>query len=302
METPVAFFIFNRPKQTEKVFSIIRQAKPSKLFIVADGAREKHSEDQCKCLQAREIVSEIDWECEVLTNFSDINLGCKYRVASGIDWVFEQVEEAIILEDDCLPHPSFFPYCDELLKKYRYDTRITSISGHNSNLRRERTTDSYYFSRYNCVWGWATWRRAWANYDVNMKLWNTICDGNWLNDILDNASAVTQWKNIFQNTYDDKVDTWDYQWRFACWIQSGLTVLPSVNLISNIGYGADATHTKIVNSELANLPITAMSFPLQHPEFVIRNANSDRYADNTINLLWRLKKAFRRCYKSIRLP
>jgi hypothetical protein len=302
METPVAFFIFNRPKQTEKVFAIIQQVKPSKLFIVADGAREKNSEDQCKCFQAREIVSKIDWECEVLTNFSDVNLGCKYRVASGIDWIFEQVEEAIILEDDCLPHPSFFPYCDELLKKYRYDTRITSISGHNSNLRRERTTDSYYFSRYNCVWGWATWRRAWANYDLNMKLWNTICDGNWLNDILDNASAVTQWKNIFQNTYDDKVDTWDYQWRFACWIQSGLTILPSVNLISNIGYGADATHTTFVNSELANLPITAMSFPLQHPEFVIRNANSDRYTDNTTNLLWRLKKAVHRCHKSIKLP
>ncbi len=293
MEAPIAFFIFNRPKQTERVFETIRQAKPSKLFIVADGPREGISEDVTKCLQTREIVSRVDWDCEVLTNFSDVNMGCKYRVSSGIDWVFEQVEEAIIVEDDCLPHPSFFPYCNELLKKYKNDTRITSISGHSSQLKGSRISDSYYFSRYDCVWGWATWRRAWKNYDLDMQLWETICDGDWLTDVLGNASAVKQWQRIFQITYDGNIDTWDYQWRFACWIHSGLTILPNVNLVSNIGFGADATHTTILN-ELANLPTAAMSFPLQHPEFVIRNAKADKYVDNTINFFWRLKKAIRR--------
>lgn len=293
MEAPIAFFIFNRPQQTEKVFETIRQAKPSKLFIVADGPREGISEDVTKCLQTREIVSRVDWDCVILTNFSDFNMGCKYRVSSGIDWVFSQVEEAIIIEDDCLPHPSFFPYCNELLKKYKHDTRITSISGHNSQLKDSRISDSYYFSRYDCVWGWATWRRAWGNYDLDMKSWETICDGNWLMDVLGNASAVKQWQRIFQITYDGNIDTWDYQWRFACWIQSGLTILPNINLVSNIGFGADATHT-IIPSELANLPTAEMPFPLQHPEFVIRNAKADKYVDNTINLFWRIKKAIRR--------
>ncbi len=293
MEAPIAFFIFNRPKQTAKVFEAIRQAKPQHLLIVADGARKEVSEDVHKCRQAREVVSKIDWPCEVVTNFSDVNMGCKYRVSSGIDWVFAQVEKAIIIEDDCLPHPSFFPYCNELLNKYKHDTRITSISGHNSQLKGSRISDSYYFSRYDCVWGWATWRRAWKNYDLDMKLWETICDGDWLIDVLGNASAVKQWQRIFQITYDGNIDTWDYQWRFACWIQSGLTILPNINLVSNIGFGADATHTTIP-SELANLPTAAMPFPLQHPEFVIRNAQSDKYVDNTINLFWRIKKAIRR--------
>jgi hypothetical protein len=291
MKAPIAFFIFNRPKQTKKVFETIREAQPHKLFIVSDGPRKGISQDADKCWQTREIVSKVDWNCEVLTHFSNINMGCKHRVSSGIDWVFEQVEEAIIVEDDCLPHPSFFPYCDELLKKYKNDTRITSISGHNSHLKSKRTNNSYYFSRYHYVWGWATWRRAWKNYDLEMQLWETIRDGNWLTDVLGNASAVQQWQSIFQITYDGNIDTWDYQWQFACWIQSGLAILPNINLVSNIGFGADATHTKIPNSKLANLPTAAMPFPLQHPDFVIRNAQADKYVDNTINLLWRLKEA-----------
>ena len=290
MKTPVAFIIFNRPDTTAKVFEAIRQAKPSKLLVVADGARQGKVGEAEKCAATRAIINGVDWECEVLTNYSDVNLGCKRRVSSGIDWVFQQAEEAIILEDDCLPDPSFFPYCEELLERYRHDTRVMSISGDNFQFGRKRTTDSYYFSRYNHVWGWASWRRAWKHYDVNMQLWQTVRDGGWLEDLLGDSSELRMWHQNFQRIFDGKVDTWDYQWVFACWIQSGLIIVPNVNLISNIGFGADATHTTSAVNELANLPVEAVSFPLKHCEFVVRDAQADSFeASSSSNLLLRVK-------------
>jgi hypothetical protein len=294
MKTPVAFIIFNRPDTTARVFEAIRQAKPPLLLVIADGARTSKVGETEKCAATRAIIDGVDWECEVRTNYSDMNLGCKRRVSSGINWVFEQVEEAIILEDDCLPHPTFFDYCDELLEKYRDDTRIMSISGDNFQFGRKRTSDSYYFSRYNHIWGWATWRRAWRHYDVNMKLWHTIRDGGWLNDILDNHSVMKVWQKNFQSVYDGKVDTWDYQWIFACWTQSGLTILPNVNLISNIGFGSEATHTKNSDSKFANLPIEDIFFPLKHPEFIIQNTNADRYFQEIGSLSARIKNTIDR--------
>jgi hypothetical protein len=281
LKTPVALIIFNRPDTTAKVFEAIRQAKPPLLLVIADGARTAKEGEAEKCAVTRAIIDGVDWDCEVRTNYSDVNLGCKRRVSSGIDWVFEQVEEAIILEDDCLPHPSFFDYCDELLDKYRYDTRIMSISGDNFQFGRQRTSDSYYFSQYNHIWGWATWRRAWKHYDVNVQLWNTVRDGGWLDDILNDASVVEVWQKNFQDVHDGKVDTWDYQWVFACWVQSGLTILPNVNLISNIGFGVEATHTRSADNKSANLPVEAISLPLQHPEFVVRNLDADKYFEHS---------------------
>jgi hypothetical protein len=297
MKTPVAFIIFNRPDTTARVFEAIRQAKPPLLLVIADGARSSKSGEAEKCVATRAIIDGVDWDCEVRTNYSDVNLGCKRRVSSGIDWVFEQVEEAIILEDDCLPHPSFFDYCDELLDKYRYDTRIMSISGDNFQFGRKRNTDSYYFSQYNHIWGWATWRRAWKHYDVDVQLWNTVRDDGWLNDILNDRSIVKVWQKNFQDVHDGKVDTWDYQWVFACWIQSGLTILPNVNLISNIGFGADATHTKSADNEFANLPVEAISLPLQHPKFVVRNLEADKYFEHSDSKLMSMKKMIDRYIK-----
>jgi hypothetical protein len=283
MRTPIAFIIFNRPDTTSRVFEAIRQAKPPLLLVVADGARSSKSGEAKKCAAVRAIIDGVDWNCEVRTNYSDVNLGCKRRVSSGIDWVFEQVEEAIILEDDCLPDPSFFPYCEELLEKYRHDTRIMVISGDNFQFgRKQRTSDSYYFSRYNHVWGWATWRRAWKYYDVDMKLWNTVRDGGWLKDILGDNSAINLWRNNFQSIHDVKVDTWDYQWTFSCWIQSGLTILPNVNLISNIGFGVGSTHTINSASKLANLPVKSISLPLKHPKFVVLDSQADGYSQKSL--------------------
>lgn len=277
LKTPVIFLTFNRPDTTKKVFEIIRQVRPPQLLVVADGARENKPGELEKCIAVRHIVNDVDWECEVLTNYSDINLGCKQRVSSGLDWAFSLVERAIILEDDCLPDISFFRFCEELLEKYQDDTRIMAISGDNFQFGRNRTDDSYYFSIYNHCWGWATWRRAWQHYDVEMKLWAKINQERWLKNILVNPAAIRYWRNKFQNTYEDKIDTWDFQWTFACWMQNGLTVLPHVNLVSNIGFDSEGTHNNHSKHQLANIPTQEIEFPLQHPSCVIRNQEADDF-------------------------
>lgn len=280
VKTPICLIIFNRPESTEKIFEAIRQAKPPKLLVIADGPRANRPGEAEKCTAARAIINRVDWDCEVLTNYSDINLGCRERVSSGLDWVFNLIEEAIIFEDGCLPHFTFFRFCEELLERYRHNERIMVISGDNFQFGRRRTEDSYYFSRHNHSWGWATWRRAWRHYDNEMKLWPKVRDGNWLRDILQDSQAVSYWSNIFQGVYEG-FNTWDYPWTFACWIHNGLSILPNVNLVSNIGFGSEATHTKGV-SKFANMPTEAMSFPLQHPPFVIRDAQADDFTEKTV--------------------
>jgi hypothetical protein len=283
LTTPVAFLIFNRPDTTARVFEAIRQAKPPKLLVVADGPRPDRPDDVEKCKAARAIIEKVDWDCEVLTNYSDVNLGCKSRVSSGLDWVFEIVEEVIILEDDCLPHSTFFRFCEELLDYYRHDERIMVISGDNFQFGRKCTDyNSYYFSRYPHCWGWATWRRAWKYFDFDMKLWSIIRDGEWLKSISHNSKDRRYWTKIFQSSYDNKVNSWAYCWTFACWIQNGLTILPNVNLVSNIGFGEDATHTSSSKSRVANLGVQEMNFPLEHPLFVIRHKQADDFTHKHI--------------------
>ncbi len=278
MQTPVAFIIFNRPDTTARVFEAIRQAKPPLLLVIADGARSSKPDEAAKCAAVRAIIDRVDWDCEVRTNYSDVNLGCGKRVSSGIDWVFQEVEEAIILEDDCLPHPSFFQFCEEMLEYYRNDSRIMAISGNNFQWGEKHRDDSYYFSRYNHVWGWASWRRAWKHYDFTMSKWPQVRDGGWLNSILEQSASVRYWAVRFEDMYQAKIDTWDYQWTFACWIQNSLTILPNVNLISNIGYNAEATHTK-KDSPFANQALDSVKFPLLHPSFILRNTKADRFTD-----------------------
>jgi hypothetical protein len=303
MKTPVALIIFNRPETTERVFEAIRQAQPPKLLVISDGPRPDRIGEAEKCAQARAIIDRVDWDCEVMTNYSDVNLGCELRPATGIDWVFQQVEEAVILEDDCLPDLTFFTFCDELLEKYRHDTRIMAIAGSNFQFGRQRTTDSYYFSRYPHCWGWATWRRAWQYFDVEMKLWPTVRDGNWLRDTLDKESEIQSWQKKFQSIEDRTTTTvWDYQWTFACWIQNGLTILPNVNLTTNIGFGVNATHTTRADSKYANMTNCAMSFPLQHPQFVIRDSQADLHTHHQLfdgSLSNRVKNAIERIERTV---
>ena len=281
LETPVLLIIFNRPDTTEKVFRAIAQAQPRKLFVAADGPRADQPGDAEKCTAARAVAEQVDWECEVLRNYSDVNLGCALRPPTAVSWVFEHVDETIILEDDCVPHPTFFRFCDELLEKYRNDGRTMAISGDNFQIGRRRTKDSYYFSRYNHCWGWATWRRAWQYYDHDMTLWPEIRDAGWLEDILSEPSAVRYWAGIFQAVYEGRINSWAYRWTFACWIQSGLSILPNVNLVANIGFTAEATHTK-GSSRFANMPVETPSFPLRHPQFVIRDTRADDFTQENV--------------------
>jgi len=279
MQTPVCLIIFNRPDTTEIVFREIARAKPEKLFVVADGPRPGHPDDPEKCAAARAVFDRVDWKCEVLKNYSDVNLGCGRRPATGIGWVFEQVEDAIILEDDCVPHPTFFRFCEELLERYRHDERIMHISGYNYQFKHRRDPFSYFFSYFNFSTGWASWRRAWQYHDMQMKHWPALRDTSWLLDILEEPRGAEYWQRGFDRAYalGGNVAFWDFQWNFACWAQSGLAIRPTTNLVANIGYGhTEATHTKSADTILANVPAEEMAFPLMHPPYVIRNAEFDR--------------------------
>jgi hypothetical protein len=273
INTPIAFFIFRRPDLTTQVFEAIRQAKPKKLLVVADGPRNES--EAILCQQARAVIETVDWDCEILRNYVDENLGCRKRVSSGLDWVFAQVEEAIVLEDDCLPSPSFFSFCQTLLERYRYDERIMNISGDNFQRNQTRNQCSYHFSRYPHIWGWATWRRAWQHYDVDMKLWIDFKSSRLFKDMFDTKYEWLYWSNIFDDVYMGKIDTWDYQWYFCCWSQSALSVEPSVNLVSNLGFREDGTHLKQENS-LAKLPASEI-YSIVHPTIVMRNNETDKY-------------------------
>lgn len=279
LRTPVAFIIFNRPDTTERVFAEIAKAKPPKLLVVADGARVDRQGEAEKVAAARAIIDRVDWECEVLTNFSEVNLGCKKRVSSGIDWVFEQVEEAIILEDDCLPDSTFFRFCQGMLERYRHDQRIGMISGDNFQFGRRYGDDSYYFSKYVHIWGWATWRDRWAgSYDVTLAKWPTIRDEGRLVDMVGDAREARYWGKIFERVHHGLIDTWDYQWVFANWVNGRLSIVPAVNLISNVGFGQNATHTTGA-SDLENLPVTPIKFPLSHPLGVFKNIQADSFSE-----------------------
>ena len=277
-KTPVVLLIFNRPDTTAQVFESIRQAQPPKLLVVADGPRPDRPGEAEKCTAARAIIKQVDWPCEVLTNYAETNLGCGRRVSSGLDWVFDTVEEATILEDDCLPHPTFFRFCEELLEKYRNDERVMHISGSNFQFGRKRGEASYYFSRYPHGTGWASWRRAWQFFDVDLKLWESADNRKiFLRDF--NAPAERKfWELILNLIKCGKLNTvWDYQWAFACITQHALGITPNVNLISNIGFGMDATHTVRADDVVANLPISIMEFPLVHPHVFMRDAEADEH-------------------------
>jgi len=287
MKTPVLLLMFNRPDLTAKVFNRIAEAKPEKLFLVCDGPREGNEEDQVLCAEVKKIVENITWNCEAYRNYSEENLGCGIRVASGISWVFDQVDRAIILEDDCLPDPSFFAYCDELLERYKDDSRVMTVCGRNLQAEYKRTEYSYYYSRYPGTWGWATWRRAWNYYDYHVRLWKKLRDTSFPLAITGNENISKYMRHHFESAYrsDPPADyrawdytyTWDYQWVFNCWVQNGLSIIPANNLISNIGFGENATHTTNENHEHASLPTSKMEFPLHHPPHKLVNSEADNY-------------------------
>lgn len=279
LSTPVAFFIFNRPDLTQRVFASIAQAKPKILLVVADGPRSSQEAEICEA--TRTVVKQVDWDCEVFTNFSAENLGCGHRIASGIDWVFSQVEDAILLEDDCLPVSSFFPYCQTLLHRYRHDTRVMTINGTNFQSGQCRTEYGYHFSKYSASWGWATWRRAWQYYDYELKNWPELKQTGMIETICEDPYEQRFWIRLFDSIYDktNRIDTWDHQWNYACWSQNGLAIEPKVNLVSNLGFGRpDATHTATSNNPvLERISPPQEMHEITHPPFVVRHREADAY-------------------------
>lgn len=283
MKSPVLFLVFNRPDTTQRVFRSIRAAKPPRLFVAADGPRPEIPGENSLCNKAREVADTVDWPCEVHTLYRDINLGCRAAVSGAIDWFFASESEGIILEDDCLPNPSFFQFAETLLDRFRSDERVMTVASQHFHRDAHTPTHSYFFSRYTHCWGWATWRRAWQHYDLEMALWPSLRDTDWLLSVGDGSRLFRDyWTHVFDLVHAGKIDTWDYQWTFSCWAQSGLTALPSRNLVTNLGFGAGATHTGDANSKLANLPLETLEFPLRHPPAMVRDVAADRWSDRNV--------------------
>ena len=280
IKTPVILIIYKKSETTEKVINVLRQVKPPKLLVIADGPKQNQPEDFDKCMQARAIIDKVDWDCEVIKNYSDTNLRGPWRVSSGLDWAFSIVEEAIILEDDCIPDLTFFRFCEELLEKYKGEEQVMMICGDNAHRYKPTEDYSYYFSRYTLIWGWATWRRAWKLFDFTLKIWPNKKDEDWLYTKLQDPRVVEHWSNKFQGNYDGNKH-WDNAWMFSVWVNNGLCIHPAANLVSNIGFGADATHTKRKNQRMA-VPTKAMIFPLTHPPTIVRDSQGDNFIERSI--------------------
>jgi hypothetical protein len=284
----VLFLVYNRPYITEQSFEAIRRSKPERLYIAADGPNYDVPGELEKCEKVRQIVTAVDWDCEVLTLFRDENLGCKKAVSSAIDWFFYHEKEGIILEDDCLPSKSFFRFCRELLEKHRDDERIMHISGTNLHFGKVFGEGSYFFSRYNLVWGWATWRRAWKYYDVDMKSFPEFKKRYDLENILTTYKEFMRRMVVYDAVYKNEIETWDFQWHYATRINNGLAIHPNVNLVQNIGFSEEATHTIREKEKVIKNSAQDIDFPLTPPKFTLVN----RTADEDLYINYYLRRSF----------
>lgn len=274
MKSPVLFVVFNRPDTTTQVFEAIRKAKPTKLYIAADGPRPHKNGEVDRCTEVRNFASKVDWPCEIFTLFQKENLGCKRGVSTAITWFFENEEEGIILEDDVVPHPDFFTYCDEMLAKYRDDQRVMMITGTNY-LSNKNLDEPYFFSEHFTIWGWATWKRAWSLYDIDMRLWDTPRVRENLSYKFNNSYIWKHFRDTFDSLKVNYIDTWDIQWVFTCLINSGLCITPKVNLITNIG--VEGTHSDVVTDShfIKSESLDIKQLENYHP-IVMINSNYDK--------------------------
>ena len=274
-KSAILFIFFNRADTTLRVLEQIKNAKPQKLYLTCDGPRENREGEAARCMMARKAVLEyIDWECEVNTLFREKNVGPKEAITSAIDWFFENENEGIILEHDCLPAPTFFNYCDNLLVKYRTDTRIWLISGFNFNTKKKWGNASYYFSNLTNGWGWATWKRSWENYDKDLTQYNYDEIRQPLEKIFEHPLIVEKWMEIFKDTKEGKIDTWDYQVTFSHLFSHSLTIIPNYNLISNIGFDEFAANTTDSESPFANVPLEEIT-EIIHPKYMLPEDEAD---------------------------
>jgi len=271
LKTAVLFLVFNRLDTTKQVFEAIQKAKPPRLYIAADGARNNREGESEKVKEVRDfILNNIDWQCEIKTLFREKNLGCKYAVSSAITWFFEQEEMGIVLEDDCLPTQSFFWFCEELLHRYKDETRVWHIGGINLQNGIVRGDGDYFFSKYSHIWGWASWASRWKFYDVEIS---NIKDSNFIRNTFKYKPLQRYWIQNLKKIRSNKLDTWDFQWIFTIWINDGLAILPNINLILNIGFSKDALHTQGESPTLTASDLTIK----KHPSKIIYSEDADNY-------------------------
>jgi hypothetical protein len=276
---PVLLTVFNRPHETSQVLRNLREVRPIKMFIAADGPRIGNAEDKQLCDEVRHLVTkEIDWPAKVLIDLAPHNLGLRRRMASAITWALENEDRVIVLEDDCLPDPSFFRFCSELLDYYADNPRVGVITGDNFQLKGFKSDNSYYFSRYPHCWGWATWRRAWGLYDDRMSDWPEVRESSWLGDLFPHPLDALYWRQIFDKTYSGEIQSWAYRWTYSCWRHDLLTATPIRNLVTNIGTGAAASNTRDLEEGKHGLEVCALTFPLVHPASVARHPPADDHA------------------------
>lgn len=291
---PILFLVFARPDTTVQVFERIRQIRPAKLYIAADAPRVGRPEEASRCEETRRIIEKIDWQCEVHTLFRDKNLGCKIAVSSAITWFFNNEEYGVILEDDCLPDLSFFTFCEELLVKYKDDDRIGHISGQCFFPDLIKNDYSYDFSKMVHIWGWASWRRVWQYYDVDLNVWNLIKKDRTRKD----SFFIDRWEKIYFSSFIEDslsgkngINTWDTQYMFTLRSRNQLSIYPSVNLVTNIGLNSlHATHTKKSDTKCF-IDSFKMKYPLKHPDYLFSNVRLDKMSIK--KLYFSYKRMFR---------
>ena len=276
IKTAVLFIVFNRPNTTSRVFEAIRKVRPPRLYVASDGPRADHNGEDRKVAKVREIATAVDWPCEVKTLFRDENFGCKYGPETGISWFFEHEEQGIILEDDCLPHPDFFSFCESLLDRYATDESVLAITGNNFQNGQQRGEASYYFSKYFHCWGWATWRRAWKHYQGDLPFWPEWSQSDDWRAKTPDPVERRYWSKIAQAVISKKVDSWAYPWLLSCIYACGLTATPNKNLVANIGFGSDSTHTGDEASPFSNMAVHSIG-KLIHPKKILQDVAADRY-------------------------
>jgi hypothetical protein len=275
--TPIVVFSYNRPESTTRLLSVIKEINPSKLFLICDGPKENNSIDNENNKRVVEIIKSFQIEGEIIYEISKKNLGLGKRIASGLDFVFSLVEDAIILEDDCIPSKSFFPFCSELLEKYKLDTRIMMISGNNYNPEYFKNTNSYIFTKYGHIWGWATWRRAWNLFDYNMTTWPEFYSKNLHKMVFKTTKEQRYFTKIFNLYYSSKKVPWGYRWFYSRISNNSLSIMPTSNLVSNIGAigtNSDVSKMHYFKSVNDNYQINT------HPNFVFEEEAFDTYHFN----------------------
>jgi hypothetical protein len=287
MNIPLLILVYNRPVETRILINTLRQIKPKKIFISSDGPTNNFL-DIKKNNDVKNILKEIDWTKNIEFNYMEKNYGCKESVSRAINWFFDKVKMGIILEDDCIPNKDFFLFTEKMLKKYQNNKKIYAVSGNNFLKKKIKINYSYYFSKYIHCWGWATWSRAWKDYNKNLTNWNNFKNSDSWKNRFNVKDEKKYWEKVFNLCFQKKIDSWAYPWLYSMWNKNGLCILPEVNLVKNIGFNINASHT--FSHKKFYYPAIKLKQKITHPKIIKINFEADEYVFNNFfcpkNFLW----------------